>query len=111
LARNIEGVSMQLEPGSAQPRRILRMPEVERRTGRARSSIYRDVASGLFPAPLKIGPRAIGWLEVEIEAWLSAQIAKSRASVPTTPAQPAAQQGKRRPGRPRKTKDESAATP
>jgi prophage regulatory protein len=93
-----------------QPRRFLRLPEVERRTGLGRSSIYRYVNRGLFPRSVKLGVRSIGFVESEIEAWLAAQIAKSRASVSTTPAQPAEQQGKRRPGRPRKTKDESAAT-
>ena len=59
----------------AQPRRILRLPEVERRSGRARSSIYRDVAAGLFPAPVKIGARAIGWDESRIEQWIASRCA------------------------------------
>ena len=58
-----------LAPGA----RIIRLPEVERRTGRGRSSIYRDVKAGLFPKPRKIGQRAIGWLESEIGAWIEAR--------------------------------------
>ena len=45
------GILMSHDPQSL--RRILRLPEVERRTGRARSSIYRDVDRGLFPRPVK----------------------------------------------------------
>ena len=32
----------------------------------------------LFPAPISLGVRAIGWVEAEIEAWLSQQIERSR---------------------------------
>jgi prophage regulatory protein len=49
------------------PERILRLPEVERRTGRKRSAIYSDPN---FPSPVPIGPRAVGWLESEIDSWL-----------------------------------------
>jgi prophage regulatory protein len=45
----------------------LRLPEVEQRTGRKRSAIYADPD---FPAPVPIGPRAVGWLESEIDVWL-----------------------------------------
>ena len=33
-----------------------------------------------FPKPIKIGAKAIGWIESEIEAWLAAQISKSRGA-------------------------------
>lgn len=57
------------------PRRILRMPEVERLTGRKRSALYEDIAIGVFPAPVPLGQRAVGWLSDEIEAWLDERIA------------------------------------
>src|SRR5919198_2908625 len=63
---------------------ILRLPAVKVRTGRSRSSIYADVQAGLFPAPIKIGPRAVGWLESEVEAWLAQQIELSRRAVKET---------------------------
>jgi prophage regulatory protein len=55
------------------PQRILRLPEVEQRTGRKRSAIYADPD---FPAPVPIGPRAVGWLETEIDSWLERCIAE-----------------------------------
>jgi prophage regulatory protein len=55
-------------------RRILRLPEVERLTGRC-SAIYDGVAAGTFPAPVPLGDRAVGWLEDEIEAWVQSRIA------------------------------------
>jgi len=31
---------------------------------------------GTFPKPIKLGARAVGWLESEIEEWLQARIEK-----------------------------------
>jgi prophage regulatory protein len=50
--------------------RMLRRPEVELMTGRSRSSIYRDIRAGLFPAATRIGRNAIGWPQSVIEGWL-----------------------------------------
>jgi prophage regulatory protein len=59
----------------AEGERIVRLPEVSAKTGRSCSSIYADVAAGRFPAPVPIGPRAVGWLESELDEWLEARIA------------------------------------
>ena len=53
---------------------ILRRRQVERRTGLPRSSIYLLMAAGKFPKPVKLGPRAVGWVECEVEHWLVARI-------------------------------------
>lgn len=53
--------------------RILRRPEVEARTGLSRSTIYAMVAERRFPAPIKLGLRAVGWPESEIGAWLASR--------------------------------------
>ena len=60
---------------------ILRLPEVIRQTGQSRSTIYRGVANGTFPAPVALGPRAVGWRESDVLAWLDALTPKtSRAA-------------------------------
>ncbi|MBT3205610.1 MAG: AlpA family phage regulatory protein [Gammaproteobacteria bacterium] len=46
---------------------ILRLPAVSSRTGLSRSSIYMQASQGSFPASIKIGPRAVGWLESDIQ--------------------------------------------
>ena len=51
--------------------RILRRPEVERITSLSKASIYRAMAAGSFPRPLKIGVRSVGWPEAEIRAWVA----------------------------------------
>ncbi|HJW24575.1 MAG TPA: AlpA family transcriptional regulator [Rhodocyclaceae bacterium] len=54
---------------------ILRLPAVMEKTGLARSTIYALAATGSFPSPIKLGARASGWLEQEIETWLATRIA------------------------------------
>jgi prophage regulatory protein len=56
--------------------RILRRPEVERRTSLSKSSIYSWMARGDFPRPVALGTRAVGWRESDIEAWLAARETK-----------------------------------
>lgn len=60
------------------PTTILRRKQVEARTGLARSTIYDRMKAGTFPAPISLGAKAVGWIESEIDAWLNAQIEKSR---------------------------------
>lgn len=60
------------------PLTILRRKQVEARTGLARSTIYDHVRAGTFPAPISLGEKAVGWIESEIDAWLTAQVEKSR---------------------------------
>lgn len=57
---------------------ILRLPEVENKTGRKRSSIYADIAEGNFPAPISLGARAVGWLESDINQWIEDRIRVTR---------------------------------
>ena len=52
-------------------RRVLRRPEVEARTGLPRSTLYQRIKDGRFPAPIRIGARAVAWREEDVEAWLS----------------------------------------
>ncbi len=53
--------------------RYIRFPEVSKRTARSHTSIWRDVRANRFPAPRKIGPNAVAWLEEEIEAWCASR--------------------------------------
>ena len=60
------------------PEAILRLPQVRQRVGLSRSTIYALAAKGAFPAPIKIGSRAAGWLASEVDQWLAERIAASR---------------------------------
>ena len=51
--------------------RLLTRSEVQLRTGLSRSSIYRHMRCGKFPAPLKVGASAVRWPASEVEAWIA----------------------------------------
>jgi prophage regulatory protein len=58
---------------------ILRRNQVEARTGLARSTIYERLCTDpTFPKPISLGAKAVGWIEAEIDAWLTAQVEKNR---------------------------------
>jgi prophage regulatory protein len=58
--------------------KILRLPQVCEVTGLCRSMIYQLEADLQFPQRVKIGVRAVGWLDKEVNAWLTRRVAMSR---------------------------------
>ena len=54
---------------------ILRLPAVKAESGYSRSTIYLRIAQGLWPKPISLGARAVGWPASEIVALNSARIA------------------------------------
>lgn len=54
--------------------RMLRRPEVEEVVGLSRATLYRMIERGDFPAPTRIGARAVGWRESCITEWLNSQL-------------------------------------
>lgn len=58
--------------------RILRFPDVKARVGLCRSHIHNLVSQGKFPAPIKLGARASGWLESEISDFIQSRVEESR---------------------------------
>lgn len=59
--------------------RVERLPEVMARVGMGRSWIYKQIAVGAFPAPIKIG-RASGWRSTDIDRWLERVLSTNQAS-------------------------------
>ena len=66
---------------------ILRRSQVEARTGLSRSSIYARMNFNpkrpgdydpTFPKQVSVGARAVGWIEAEVDQWLTQQVDKSR---------------------------------
>lgn len=55
-------------------RHMLRRRDVEALTGMARSTLYKLVASGEFPAPVKLTKRAVAWPSDVVRAWIDARI-------------------------------------
>ena len=73
-------MSIGMEQGMDAPVRVLRLPRVQARTGLSRSSIYMRVANRSFPQPVRLGARAVGWIESEVDQWIREQIAASRGN-------------------------------
>ena len=55
-------------------KKFIRLPTVIERTGYRRTAIYEKIVEGTFPAPVKLGPRAIAWIEEEIKEWMDERI-------------------------------------
>lgn len=62
--------------------RLLRLPEVQHRTGRRKSAIYAGMAAGTFPMCIKVGRSSL-WPSTKIDAWIADRIRESR-EVPVT---------------------------
>ncbi|HGM6757417.1 TPA: helix-turn-helix transcriptional regulator [Serratia marcescens] len=60
-------------------KRLIRLPEVLNKTGFCKAWIYRLISRGDFPAPVKIGERAIAFIESEIDEWIDQMIFSSRS--------------------------------
>ena len=54
---------------------ILRLPAVKAESGASRSTIYLRIQQGLWPKPVRLGPRSVGWPASEVAAINIARIA------------------------------------
>lgn len=59
----------------------LRLSHVKALVPLGRSSIYAGMKNGTFPKSIKLGERAVGWIESEVNDWLSSRIKASRLEV------------------------------
>ena len=55
---------------------VLRMPGLEVKTGLKKSKLYELIRAELFPKPIFLHGRSRGWLESEVDNWLSDRIAE-----------------------------------
>jgi prophage regulatory protein len=72
-------------PGANIHFKVLRLPEVCEVTGLRRSMIYQLEAEQRFPRRIKIGMRAVGWIQGEVQQWVVQRIERSRSSSPRSP--------------------------
>jgi len=61
-------------------KKVLRRRAVEVKTGFSTSSIYELMSVGSFPRPIRLGARAVGWLEDEIDEWIDGRLAERNRS-------------------------------
>lgn len=62
------------------PDALLRLPTVSALVGLSGASIYRKLAVGEFPQPVRLGQRCTRWRARDVRAWLAAQVPAPRAA-------------------------------
>lgn len=57
--------------------KIIRLPEVKTYVGLSAATIYRRIKTGDFPAQVKLGKHASGWLLSDVQSWIQKQTRQS----------------------------------
>ena len=60
-------------PSLSTDKALIRRRQVEQLVQLSRSTIYAAVKAGTFPAPVRIGVRAVAWRLSSVETWLEAR--------------------------------------
>ena len=58
---------------------FLRLPDVKAVTGLSKTSLYALIKEKSFPAPVRLGPRAVAWVKSEIRQWAVERVQASRS--------------------------------
>ena len=66
------------EKRTDEPVGFIRASEIAARLGVARTTIYGWVKAGRFPPPVHLGPRTVGWVRSEFDAWVQNRLAETR---------------------------------
>lgn len=67
-----------------QATQVMRIRELTAHVGLSKTTIYAQVAAGEFPRPIKLGPRATGWIAADVARWVESRRAAAAPPV-TTP--------------------------
>ena len=59
---------------------FLRLPEVKAVTGLSKTSLYELIRQQSFPAPVRLGQRAVAWVRSEVNQWAADRILASRST-------------------------------
>lgn len=62
--------------------RLIKLKTVMDSTGLARSTVYKFIAEGRFPKPVKLGARMVAWVEEEVEEWILSKISLRDINAP-----------------------------
>ena len=52
---------------------LYRLPDVERISGKKRSTIYRDMDQGVFPHPVQLGAQSVAWRKSDLDRWIASR--------------------------------------
>jgi prophage regulatory protein len=59
---------------------FIRLPDVKAVTGLSKTSIYELIRERSFPAPVRLGSRAVAWVKSEVRQWAMERIQASRSA-------------------------------
>jgi prophage regulatory protein len=65
--------------------RLIRLPQVQLKTGLARATIYLRIAQGTFPNSIPLDGRSVAWIESEVDEWVEQRIRAARGDRFTVP--------------------------
>jgi prophage regulatory protein len=54
--------------------KLIKLIDVKNTTGLARSTIYKYISDGSFPKPVRLGVKAVAWVESEVQEWIQERI-------------------------------------
>ncbi|MBN8447360.1 MAG: AlpA family transcriptional regulator [Gammaproteobacteria bacterium] len=54
--------------------KLIKLKQVMDCTGLARSTVYKFMADGQFPKPVKLGSKMVAWVESEVSAWIQERV-------------------------------------
>ena len=64
--------------------RIIRKPELLAITGVSAATIYRWIAEGSFPRPVRLGSNSSGWRASHVQDWLDSRMPVGRGAPDAT---------------------------
>jgi prophage regulatory protein len=59
---------------SGQERSLWRQPFVREKSGLPKSTLYRLIAEGKFPAPIPLVGRSVAWDSVAVQRWIDQRV-------------------------------------
>lgn len=70
----VQGAIMAEPVSLEKPKRLLRLAEVLARTGFRRATLYREIARGKFPKPVRLTERTSAWNEALVAEWIERKV-------------------------------------
>jgi prophage regulatory protein len=58
--------------------KLLKLPEVIKRTTLPRTRLLAQIKGGTFPPPINLGGRAVAWIAQEVEEWIAGRVEEAR---------------------------------
>lgn len=75
----LQSIPIERERSNSAVPQIVRPRQLKAAIGLSRQTVYRLIAAGKFPAPIRLSPGCTGWLLSDIAAWLASRETGTKA--------------------------------